>query len=96
MPECDSFCCALVQRRTAPDAAGQRREKRRRLTDRPSTMPRTIHTAIDQARANARGAFTLGDSEPTLPAMECVPAQRLYEDAGATLPSGEDRTQRRP
>ncbi|MDY7578744.1 hypothetical protein RGU70_10460 [Herbaspirillum sp. RTI4] len=49
-----------------PNAAGQRRQKRRRLTDRPSTMTRTIHTAIDQARANARGAFTLGDSEMTL------------------------------
>ncbi|MFC3109977.1 hypothetical protein ACFQAT_14105 [Undibacterium arcticum] len=54
-------------------------------------MPsRTIHTAIDQARANARGAFILGNSEPTLPAMGCVPAQRLYEDAVAMLPSGED------
>ena len=72
------------------------RQQRRRLTDRPSTMPsRTIHTAIDQARANARGAF-LGDSEPTLPEMGCVPTQRLCGDAGAMLPSGEDRTQRRP
>jgi len=72
------------------------RQKRRRLTDKPSTMPRTIHTTIDQARADARGACILGDSEPTLPAMGYVPAQRLYEDAGAMLPSGENRTQRRP
>lgn len=53
-------------------------------------MPRPNHAAIHQARANAREAFILGDSEPTLPAMGCVPAQLLYEDAGAMLPSGED------
>jgi hypothetical protein len=45
-------------------------------------MPRAIHAAIDQARANARGVFILGDSEQTMPAMGCVPAQRLYGDAG--------------
>jgi len=72
------------------------RHERRRLTDKPSTMPRAIHAAIHQARANARGAFILGDSERTLPAMGCLPAQHLYEDAGAMLPSGEDRTQRWP
>jgi len=66
------------------------RQKRRRLTDKPSTRPRTIHTAIDQARANARGALILGDSEPALPAMGCVPAQRLCWNAGAMRPSGED------
>ena len=52
-------------------------------------MPRAIHAAIDQARANARGEF-LGDSEPTLPEMGCVPTQHLYGDAGAMLPLGED------
>ena len=72
------------------------RQKRRRLTDRPSTMPRSIHTAIDQTRAQSRGTFILGDSEPTLPAMGCVPATLLRGDAGAMLPFGEDRTQRRP
>ena len=70
--------------------------KRRRLTDRPSTMPRAIHAAIHQARVNARGAFILGDSEPTLPAMGCVPATLLCRDAGAMLPFSEDHTQRRP
>jgi len=34
--------------------------------------------AIDPARANAREAFILGNSEPTLPAMGCMPAQHLY------------------
>ena len=70
--------------------------KRRRLTDKPPTMPRPNHAAIDQARANARGAFILGDSELTLPAMGCVPATLLCRDAGAMLPFGEDHTQRRP
>jgi hypothetical protein len=40
-------------------------------------MPRTFHTAIDQARAHARGAFILGDSEMTLMMNGCVAVQRL-------------------
>ena len=40
--------------------------KRRRLTDKPSTIPRPNHAAIDRARANARGAFILVHPELNL------------------------------
>lgn len=85
--------CAMAH---LPDAGGQVARNDGGSSDRPSTMPRAVHAAIHQASANARGAFILGDSELTLPAMGCVPATLLCRDAGAMLPFGEDHTQRRP
>ena len=95
-PGCDRLCRArLCNGAPSPTLAGRSPETTA-ATDRPSTMPRAIHAAIHQARANARGAFILGYSELTLPAMRCVPVKLLCRDAGAMLPFGEDRTQWRP
>ena len=66
----------VMQWRAAPDADGQVATNKW-LTDKPRTMPRPNHAAIDQTHANARGAFILGESELTLPAMGCVPATLL-------------------